>query len=51
MSTVEKEGELNGVKKDCQNCGHHKCMFHGEDRRPVYGDRCWFPVCWLKTSS
>jgi arginine utilization protein RocB len=34
----------------CTNCGHMHCLFHGEDRTPVYNGAagrvlCWFPVC------
>lgn len=47
MSSTVTEGQINGIAKSCQNCGHRTCMFHGEERRPVYGDRCWFGQCWV----
>jgi len=38
-----------GEPNRCANCGHTRCLFHGEDRPPVYngsrtGVLCWFPV-------
>lgn len=27
--------------KSCIECLHKTCMFNGEQRKPVYGDRCW----------
>lgn len=31
------------AEKTCKNCMHTRCLFHGEDRVPVYTVRvnCW----------
>lgn len=51
MVTVQQNAptDIDSSQTRCANCGHVRCLFHGEDRLPVYngylgGLLCWFPV-------